>query len=46
MWQMSSVGPIFGQAHHFLYYNPESQNIQNLDLKKLLIKYIKYLIIS
>ena len=22
MWQMSSVGPIFGQAHHFLYYNP------------------------
>ena len=41
---MSSVGPI-GQAHHFLYYNPESQNIQNLDLK-LLIKYIRYLIIS
>ena len=22
MWQMSAVGPIFGQAHHFLYYNP------------------------
>ncbi len=22
MWQMSSIGPIFGQAHHFLYYNP------------------------
>ncbi len=22
MWQMSAVGPMFGQAHHFLYYNP------------------------
>ena len=22
MWQMGAVGPMFGQAHHFLYYNP------------------------
>ena len=21
MWQMSAIGPILGQAHHFLYYN-------------------------
>ena len=30
MWQMSSVGPIFGQAHHFLYYNPGKSGYSEL----------------
>ena len=39
MWQMSSVGPTFGQAHHFLFYKPGqsaySENRFKEEIKKL-----------
>ena len=46
MWQMSSVGPIFGQAHHFLYYNPGKSEyselrFNNITNKNFFISFIK-----
>ena len=43
MWQMSSVGPIFGQAHHFLYYNPGKSEYSELRFKKITDKIYKIL---
>ena len=43
MWQMSSVGPIFGQAHHFLYYNPGKSEYSELRFKKITNKIYKIL---
>ncbi len=43
MWQMSSVGPIFGQAHHFLYYNPGKSGYSELRFKKITDKIYKIL---
>ena len=43
MWQMSSVGPVFGQAHHFLYYNPGKSEYSELRFKKITNKIYKIL---
>ena len=34
MWQMSALGPICGQAHHFLYYNPGKSEYSENRFKK------------
>ena len=34
MWQMSALGPICGQAHHFLFYNPGKSEYSENRFKK------------
>ena len=44
MFQISNVGPMFGQHHHFHHFNPgKSLNMQKIVfLKTAILEFMKY----